>query len=143
MTSHEYEKLMAGAGVRPSPVRLLVLKTISEARRPVSSQEIEQRLETVDRSSINRSLSLLADKGLLHAVDDGSGAVKYEVCCSAGCHDRHDDRHPHFRCTACGRTFCFDNMGVPPICLPEGFEAHSVNYVVQGLCAVCAGKPGR
>lgn len=142
MAENIYEITLEEAGMRPSPVRLLVLKTLHGASSPLTSQEIETLLETVDRSSINRTLSLFAERGLLHTVDDGSGVVKYEPCRSAGCHESHDDRHPHFHCTSCGKTFCFSNLAIPPIPLPDGFSAVSANYVVKGLCPSCSGSNG-
>lgn len=140
MTNRDFEDMMLKTGVRPSPVRLLVLKALYEAGEPIASQDIESRLETVDRSSINRSLAMFDSKGLLHTIDDGSGVVKYEFCHACGGHEHHDDRHPHFHCTQCGKTYCFDSVAIPEIEMPEGFEANSVNYVVKGVCASCSAR---
>lgn len=130
---------MSEAGLRPSPVRILVARAIAGAGRPVSSLELERALETVDRSSITRTLVLFSSKGLVHSVDDGSGSVKYELCRHFG--EEHDaDLHPHFHCLSCGRTFCLDSEPIPPVALPEGFEASSANYVIKGLCPSCRKK---
>lgn len=50
-------------GVRPTAVRLLVLATICSSSHPLSSLEIETLLETVDRSTVTRSLALFSEKG--------------------------------------------------------------------------------
>lgn len=132
----EILELLNGAGLRPSPVRILVARAIAAAGCPVSSLELERTLETVDRSSITRTLVLFSAKGLVHSVDDGSGSVKYELCHHCG--QEHDaDLHPHFHCLACGRTFCLDSEAIPPVAVPEGFEVSSANYVVKGLCPSC------
>lgn len=133
------EEAIESAGIRPSPVRNLVYRTLMDSGRPVSGQDIELALESVDRSSITRTLAIFAGKGLVHTVDDGSGAMKYELCRSCGQHDRHNDTHPHFHCTRCGHTFCFEDMEIPPVPLPKGFTANSSNYVIKGICPECNG----
>ena len=130
------EKHIESAGIRVSPVRLLVARTIAASSRPISSLEIERELQTVNRSSISRTLALFSESGLVHTVDDGTGAVKYELC--RHCGESHDaDLHPHFHCQRCGETFCLETEAIPEVKLPEGFEAESINYVVKGLCPNC------
>lgn len=141
MTNSEIEEMMKEAGVRTSPVRVLVAKAISEAPGPVSGLEIEFALATVDRSSITRALSLFVSSGLVHTIEDGSGSVKYELCHKAHDHSEGDtDLHPHFHCLACGRTFCLPDQSIPDLPLPPGFKARSANLVVKGHCADCSAR---
>ena len=135
----EFEQIMQSAGLRPSPVRVMVLKVLSEAERPISSADVERILETVDRSSVGRSLTAMAELGIVHTVDDGSGSMKYELCHCHGEMDmhHHNDFHPHFRCRVCDTTFCFDEIEVPTIELPTGFSGEAVNYVIKGVCPSC------
>ncbi len=133
------------SGIRVSPVRCLVLKTLLDARHPLSSLEIERALETVDRSSITRTLVLFVERGVVHSFEDGSGSMKYEACrCShenaeggfeATYHDT--DLHPHFHCVKCGKTICLEHASIPEITLPEGFERHSSSLIIKGLCDMC------
>ena len=51
------EKLLSQHGVKPTPNRLLVARELSSAGRPLSLMELEGRLETVDKSSIFRTLT--------------------------------------------------------------------------------------
>lgn len=132
------DHLFEEAGLRPSPVRMLVARAISSAGRPVSSGELESELHTVDRSSITRTLSLFAKIGIVHSIDDGSGSVKYELCHSHSDSEADNDLHPHFHCLRCGATFCLCDSAIPPVVLPEGFQAVTANYVVKGLCPSCA-----
>lgn len=130
------EALLASAGVKPSPVRVLVCKVLQSSQRPLSTLDIEERLVTVDRSSITRTMQLFTDRGVVHAIDDGSGSTKYELCHD---HTNDDDRHPHFHCLGCGATYCLSDLPVPPAGpLPEGFSARSVNYVIKGYCPQCS-----
>lgn len=140
----DIEQLLDDAGVKSTPVRHLVVKAMTEAARPLSSQEIETILDTVDRSSITRTLALLTSHHLLHAVDDGSGSVRYEVCRVGGHHSHENghetDLHPHFHCTRCGITECLEGVQMPDICLPEGYVDEGINCVIRGLCPKCKDK---
>ena len=63
-------------GIRPTPVRMLVLRALQEADCAVSLMALEAELETVDRSSIFRTLNLFLEHHLVHQVEDGSGQTK-------------------------------------------------------------------
>lgn len=124
-------------GVRPTANRVLVLEAILSASQAVSLADIEAILGTVDRSSVFRTLCLFVKHHLVHAIDDGSGSVKYEACdgrgdCSVS------DMHTHFYCEVCHRTFCLKTIGVPVVDLPAGFVTHSINYIVKGVCDKCS-----
>ena len=131
------EEIFRRAGVRPSPVRILIARMLAEATAPVSALDIETALTTVDRSSISRTLSLFAETRMVHTVHDGTGAVKYELCSSPeGSHAAH--AHVHFHCRACGVTECLSSMPVPKVELPDGYEADEAGYMLTGLCARCS-----
>lgn len=132
------EQRMAHAGVRPTAMRLLIYRSLCNSPRPLSSLEIETILETVDRSTISRTLATFLEHDLIHSIDDGSSSIKYEVCKSSH-HHSINDLHVHFHCSACEKTFCLPTL-VPKIDMPEGFVAQGLNYVVSGLCDKCAAK---
>ena len=96
-------------------------------------------LDTVDKSSIFRTLTLFHAHRVVHGIDDGTGSFKYALC-DADCDCELDGEHTHFHCVECNRTFCFKNIPTPLVSLPDGFKLHSVNYVVTGVCADCASK---
>lgn len=124
-------------GIHPTAIRLLVLERMMQEQRAVSIPELEVMLDTVDKSSIFRTLTLFLKHDLIHAIEDGSGALKYEIC--EGMHEcTIEDMHPHFYCESCHRTFCLKEIPVPSIELPEDFHMHFVNYMVKGICKDCA-----
>ena len=51
-----------------------------------------------------------------------------------------EDLHVHFFCERCRRTYCLENIAIPEVALPEGFEQCSVNFMVKGICPQCKGK---
>ena len=117
-------------------MRILIFKEICRIGGAFSLNDIEQGLETVDKSSIFRTLEIFEKHHLVHSIDDGTGSIKFEVCegeddCTIA------DMHTHFYCEKCHRTFCLKEISAPLVDLPEGFQANSVNYIIKGLCPDC------
>lgn len=130
------EQILLEAGVNPTAARMMVVHALSQAERPLSMLEIGDALETVDKSVISRTLALFREHHLVHQLEDGSDSTRYELCTSAD-HEHHDDVHVHFHCEKCGRTFCLEDLPVPEVHLPDGFEAHYTNFIVKGICKNC------
>lgn len=132
-----YEQILSDAGIRVTAVRLLVLKVITEKMHggAFSLQDVMDEMVTADNSSVFRTLTLFAEKRLLHTIDDGSGMQKYCLC-SCPDHD-HKHGHVHFTCTKCLRTTCMKDVPIPHIMLPDGFEAMDTEFVVKGICPKC------
>lgn len=133
------EELMHAHGIKPTANRILILRTLLQEGRPLSMTEIETVLESVDKSIISRTLSLFRERRLLHAMEDGGDSLRYEVCRCAET-EEDNDRHVHFHCERCGRTFCFEDCPVPPVDFPAGFELHNANYMAHGICPACRRK---
>lgn len=125
--------------IKPTAVRLLVLNAMIGMERASSLSDLETELDTVDKSTIFRTINLFLSHHLIHAIDDGSGSLKYAVC-SDRCMCSIDDLHPHFYCEICHRTFCLEKMHIPVVTLPENFSLHSINYVLKGICGACQNK---
>ena len=134
----DIEHILLQEGIRPTANRILVMRTLQSAEGICSLREIEDRIDTLDKSSVFRVLRLLADHHLVHEIDDGTGIIKYELCTDhRHDDDHHDDEHVHFYCERCQRTFCLSEIPVPHINLPDGFEQHSTNFVIHGICSRC------
>lgn len=138
----ELDKFLTEKGVRPTANRLLVVRELVEASRPLSLADLERSLDPMDKASIFRVLELLADKEIVHVIEDGSRSLKYEMCHSR---DRHtiNDQHVHFYCEMCSETFCLEETAVPPVDIPPGFMPRSVNYMLKGFCPKCAARSNR
>lgn len=136
MSGEEIEKILRFSGIRPTPVRILVMKLLQDASHPMSSVEIETALQTVDRSSITRTLASFCDNRLIHQIQDGSGSMRYEICRESK-ESHHDDVHAHFHCRHCGRTYCLHDISPKMPCLPDGFSGEDISYIISGLCPEC------
>lgn len=103
-----------------------------------SMADLENVLETVDKSTLFRTITLFHEKLLIHSIDDGSGSMKYSVC-NNNCMCALGDLHVHFSCNRCHKTFCMESISIPQVKLPERFLLESVNFVMKGLCNECSG----
>ena len=97
--------------IKPTAIRLLILKAMTRFTRAFSLLDLETELDIVDKSTIFRTINLFLDHHLIHVIDDGSGSLKYSVC-SNECTCSIDDLHAHFYCRNCHKTFCLRKIHV-------------------------------
>lgn len=128
--------LLKKRGLKETPNRILVLRQLRGACRPLSLSELEAALGTLDKSSIFRVLTLFVAHEVVHAINGMDGMTRYEICHGDG-HCTPADMHPHFYCTSCHRHFCLTDTPLPSLSLPPGFEPHNVSVMIQGLCPEC------
>ena len=113
----DYTETLTRHGIRPTAVRLLIYKTALRFHDTFSMSELEDALESVDKSTVFRTLSLFAARHLLHEIEDGSGSTKYCIC-------RNDLDYTH----------------IPAVRYPAGFEVRQIDYLLKGLCPDCRAK---
>lgn len=136
MSQTDIIDLMMHHGVKPTANRILVAEALADAGRPMSMMELEEAIGSIDKSGISRALSLFREQHLVHTLPDGGDGVRYELCHSRS--DSHDDdAHVHFYCTRCRKTFCLEDIPIPAVALPGGYEGESANYMVSGICPAC------
>ena len=139
MEENHLLELMQGHGVKPTANRIVIARALAAAGRPMSMTELETELETIDKSNIFRTLQAFREAHLVHVLDDSGDGVRYELCHSH--HDgEDDDLHVHFYCEKCHRTFCLEDIPVPPVAVPAGYDAHSTNYLIKGICPICSSR---
>ncbi len=139
MEENKYVDILTKRDIQPTAIRILVLQAMMQANRTVSLLDLENMLDTVDKSSIFRTLTLFLSSHLAHSIDDGTGSLKYAVC-GETCSCDVEDLHTHFHCEKCNKTFCLKNIPTPVVTMPKGFTLNSINYVLKGLCPDCAEK---
>lgn len=129
-------------GVKPTANRILIANAISEHYSPISMKELETKLQTIDKSSIFRTLILFREHHIVHQMEDGNDIVRYEICRSNDA-DIDSDMHAHFYCQCCHHTVCLPEMAIPEINLPDGYQLKNVNFMLKGICPTCAEKMKR
>lgn len=131
---HQTERIRA-LGARVTPARVAVLCLLEQAERALSHRDVEEALHAgYDRVTLYRVLDWLVDSGLAHRVTDADRVFRFSPAkASSVVHDK----HAHFRCEACGKVYCLDDVPLPVPHLPAGFSGKSVEYSISGQCAAC------
>lgn len=138
MSNNDVEDILIRKEVKPTSNRILVMRELIKASHPVSLADLEISLDfSMDKASIFRVLELFSEKDIIHVIEDGSRSLKYELCHS-GTHHTIADQHVHFYCERCKETYCFENVSVPLVNIPEGFSPHAINYMIKGICPKCS-----
>jgi len=122
--------------IKPTAMRQLVLQVLIKQKTAISLPELEQIFEKADKVTLYRTLKTFQENQLIHAVEDGSGSLKYALCedfCT--CEPKH--LHVHFLCNKCKKTYCLKDIPVPQPDLPDGFKFSSANFVIKGICSNC------
>jgi Fur family transcriptional regulator, ferric uptake regulator len=132
------DHLLQQKQIRPTAMRLLVLDYLLKQAAAVSLNDLETYFHRADRITLYRTLKTFEEKGLVHKIDDGTGAVKYARCQEDCLTQEHHDLHVHFNCKVCGETFCLPTSRIPEIPLPDAFRAEEVSLLMKGVCAGCA-----
>ncbi len=135
--SKEIETLLTKKNVRPTAMRQLVFKYLQEQKHAVSLNDIEAGMGHSDKITLYRTIKTFQEKGIVHSIEDGSGATKYALCfdeCETSCHH---DLHIHFYCNNCKETYCLPKTHVPQVSLPVKFQLQEINLMAKGICEKC------
>jgi len=132
--------LLEAHGLRKTGCRLEVLHQFLAHDFALSHADLERMLgNSYDRVTIYRTLYSFEKKGLIHSINDVSGAVKFALCKNDGCSQHHhQDNHIHFKCGCCGQTFCLNEVDIPALALPNGYVAERLHFSAEGTCRSCA-----
>lgn len=131
------EKILHNKNVRPTAMRLLVYRTLTENQSAISLTDLENHLQTADRTTLYRTIKTFEEQGVVHPIEDGTGVTKYALCTAYCNAEEHKDLHLHFHCSVCEETTCLTDYSIPQISLPKGYIARDVNFTVSGVCKKC------
>ena len=67
----DYSDILSRHGVRPTAVRMLVYKALQGFHDTFSMGDLEMALESVDRSTLFRALTLFTAHHIVHEIEDG------------------------------------------------------------------------
>lgn len=134
------QELLQQYALRKTSCRLEVLALLLQNNYALAHSDIEKQLgDRYDRVTLYRTLHSFEEMGLVHSINDISGAVKYALCQEACDQHQHLDNHIHFNCTSCNQTFCLNEVHVPAPALPAGYRVQSLHFSAQGICGACTG----
>lgn len=133
----DLKKVLNNFKLKSTPCRADVLMLLLNNEHALSHADIEQRVDQAfDRVTVYRTLRTFLDKGLIHKVLDDEGITKYALC-NECTREEHHHEHVHFKCEVCGQTQCLEEISIPEIALPKGFQALEKNLLIQGICNHC------
>lgn len=133
----DIENKLKGKDINPTAMRLLVLEFLTKQNAAISLNDLEKGMAPSDRITLYRTLKTFEEKGLVHSIEDGSGATKYALCEEDCDGENHHDLHVHFYCNTCKETFCLPNTQIPDISLPVNFLRQEMNLIIKGICDQC------
>jgi Fur family transcriptional regulator, ferric uptake regulator len=134
--NYNIDKHLKYRNIKPTAMRKLVLKILSEQTSAMSLSDIEILFDKADKTTLYRTLKTFEENKLIHSIVDGTGSIKYALC-KETCQCRPEELHVHFLCTKCNHTFCLNDVSIPNLILPANFKLETVNIVVKGICAAC------
>jgi len=134
----EIAKILEEKGVRPTAMRLLVYKLLANRENAISLGELEKDFRTSERSTLFRTIKTFEERGIVHAIEDGTGITKYAICEDQFTSEANNDLHLHFRCNKCQETVCLTDYKIPQINLPKGYVSEDMNLTVKGICEKCS-----
>ena len=138
-----FEETCRNSGAKLTHQRLEIFREVAQTGDHPDAegvfQGVRQRMPTVSRDTVYRTLWWLKDMGLVAILGPPRARVRF---------DANLGRHHHFVCAQCGLTqdFCseeFDSLELPD-CLRSIGHAEKTQVEIKGLCLECAadGKPG-
>jgi Fur family transcriptional regulator, ferric uptake regulator len=134
-------EMLREQGYRHTRPRQVVWDVVRRAEAHLTAEEIAERAGRlapgVNLASVYRSLALLADLELVRETRLGErDAARWELA--------HADEHFHLVCDDCGGVTHHAGDLVEQVrthlAEEHGFEVDSVELVVSGRCAACAGR---
>jgi Fur family ferric uptake transcriptional regulator len=129
-------KILKATRLYCTDCRVAVLKVLMKTGRPLTQEQIAQRLgkRHLDKVTIYRTLGSLFKAGVVHRAFMNERTQHFELanrCSENQC-------HPHFTCTSCGITHCLTEMSLPMAKSPyKGFIIRHQQVRLEGLCPQC------
>lgn len=141
--AEQARELLRARGLRITGPRITLLKTLLDAHRPTSAQELIDSVaaQGMDHVTVYRTLNTLVEEGIAQAVGTTDRGRRFEVHACEGC--RVD--HPHLECRGCGDIRCLEHGLLPTMIVPTdvgGFLIEEAKLYLYGWCAACQRKGG-
>ena len=132
----DFKKILHEAGLKNTPPRMAILKTLSEIKVPETAQEMHKKLKNnkIDLVTLYRTLSSFEKNQLVKRVDLHKDAVYYEL---------NLEHHHHIVCTSCNRMEDFENTEIEKVLKQvaskstkfKNIKEHSLELF--GVCNAC------
>ncbi len=136
----DHSDILKKNGLSVTESRKKILELFLDTEGALAHADIEKNTDAAfDRVTVYRTLQTFVEKGIIHQIPTIDNSILYALCkhnCQQG---HHHDNHVHFICNSCDKTFCLDDVTVPDVKLPAGFNPSQAAMVVTGVCMECKG----
>jgi Fur family ferric uptake transcriptional regulator len=128
---------LLAAGLQPTRQRLAIVAELVREPNDVTAQELHDRLRArgpaPGLATVYRTLTRLADAGVVDALTHHAGELCYRLC--------GDDHHHHFVCSSCHGVVEVRDCRLEPwledLADAHGFAVTGHHVELEGLCAAC------
>ncbi len=118
--------------------RSKILELFLQQNGALAHADIEKKSgASFDRVTVYRTLQTFVEKGIIHTIPTADNSILYALCKDECTEGHHHDHHVHFVCSKCSNTICLEDITVPDVKLPAGYQATQVEVVVNGVCKDC------
>ena len=118
--------------------RSKILELFLQQNGALAHADIEKKSgASFDRVTVYRTLQTFVEKGIIHTIPTADNSILYALCRDECTEGHHHDHHVHFVCSKCSNTICLEDIVVPDVKLPAGYQATQVEVVVNGVCKDC------
>lgn len=134
MTTSIFENKLRASGQSVTQTRQAVYAAL-QGQEPISMRELVERVDSVDKASVYRTVSLFEKLGIVQRLQTG---WKYKLELT----DEFHEHHHHATCLKCGRSFILpENVSleseVSQLVDGTGFTIKSHQLEIQGYCQAC------
>ena len=137
MDIKKIEHLLKHKNIKSTAMRNLVLQYFLDTNKAIDLKDLEMYFHYSDRTTLFRTIKTFQEKGLIHAIKDGSVSTKYALCSESCTSENHIDIHPHFYCEKCHSTICLRKLRIPTITMGSNFTVNSTELIIKGICEDC------
>lgn len=131
-------EILKKSGLSITEGRKVILDLFLGAEGALAHADIEKNKNLqFDRVTVYRTLQTFVENGIVHQIPTTDNTILYALCkesCEAG---HHHDEHVHFICNDCEKTICLEEVTVPKVKLPVGFQPSQSAMIVKGRCKEC------
>ncbi len=119
--------------------RLKILQMFLSNDEALSHADIDKKAgNQFDRVTVYRTLQAFMEKGIIHSIPSADNLIKYALCKDDCTEGHHHDHHIHLVCDHCHHTFCLEEVSMPAVYFPSGYQVSTVEIIARGLCRNCA-----
>jgi Fur family ferric uptake transcriptional regulator len=138
----DLKHILKDHGLRITGARLTVLETFLRSCRIYDHNALLDACGgKVDRVTLYRTLHVFYEHKMLYKVPSSNGLIQYGLRGIHGPSVKGEpvrQNHLHLICQDCGRIISVSPYTIPFIMIPQGFQTHYVDLIVNGKCTSCA-----